>query len=166
MYRRVNSDPKTAWAHFLRRMRKDRDWSQTEAHEELYAGLKLARSSRAVYVALDNGDRPPKPDEETFLRSYFGEGPTEADERAVAGSGEDATKLDPAALLERLDDYAELVNKLLDQNAKLMAMLTDRQPELPPDLVPTMLRWAAAHMPPEPTEPRLPTANHPDEPGQ
>lgn len=56
-------------------MRQDRDWSQTQAFEALREGLQFGPKSRASYIALDMGHRPPRPDEQEYLVGYFGKSP-------------------------------------------------------------------------------------------
>ena len=56
-------------------MRKDRDWSQQQGFEALREGLGFGPKSRASYVAIDMGKRPPTTDEAKFLVRYFGKSP-------------------------------------------------------------------------------------------
>lgn len=56
-------------------MRKERDWSQSQAFEALREGLRFGPRSRASYRAIDMGTRPPTPSEADFLVRYFGSSP-------------------------------------------------------------------------------------------
>lgn len=78
-YRPPSATPRGRWAAFLHQQRRERDWSQQQAFEALHEGLGLGPRSRASYVALDMGDRQPKPHEAAFLGSYFGAEPSNED---------------------------------------------------------------------------------------
>jgi hypothetical protein len=43
-------------------MRRERDWSAVQAHENLHSVLKLSIKSVAVYKAIEQGTRPVSPD--------------------------------------------------------------------------------------------------------
>jgi hypothetical protein len=90
-------------------MRQDRDWSQTQAFEALHEGLKFGPKSRASYIALDAGHRPPKPDEQTFLVSYFGKSPDDVPEPVEPTEPPDALV---AALTAQTDAINALVARL------------------------------------------------------
>lgn len=66
-------------------MRRERDWSATQAHEALHVGLGLGAKSRAAYVAIEDG-RPLREREQEYLRGYFGGGPTDEDRDPSAGT--------------------------------------------------------------------------------
>lgn len=61
-------------------MRKDRDWSQTRAFEELREGLHFGPKSRSAYIALETGQRQPTTDEQKYLIGYFGKTPDDVPE--------------------------------------------------------------------------------------
>lgn len=105
-------------------MRVERDWSATQAHEALREGLGLAPKSRAAYVAIEDG-RPLKAREETFLRSYFGGGPSDEDRESQAGSGGDTP--DPAALIAAIEAQTRAITAVLD---RLTAADEDREARL------------------------------------
>lgn len=56
-------------------MRRTRDWSQQQAFEELRQGLGLGPKSRASYIKLDMGPRPPNVRQQEYLVAYFGQTP-------------------------------------------------------------------------------------------
>lgn len=91
-------------------MRKDRDWSQTKAFEELRDGLHFGPKSRSAYIALDMGRRVPTTDEQKFLVSYFGKSPDDIPEPPA-----------PA------DPTGELASALLALTAELTAMRQERE---------------------------------------
>lgn len=82
MYRPPSRPPRGARATHLHAVRRDRDLSQTQAFELVYAGLGISPKSRAVYLAIDMGDRQPTATEAEYLASVFGwpSEPTEATE--------------------------------------------------------------------------------------
>jgi hypothetical protein len=61
-------------------MRRDRDWSQTQAFEALREGLRLGPKSRASYIKIDMGARVPTLDEGEFLIRFFGRNPDDIPE--------------------------------------------------------------------------------------
>lgn len=66
-------------------MRRTRDWSQQQAFEELREGLGLGPKSRASYIKLDMGPRPPNVRQQEYLVAYFGQTP---DDPIVSPSSE------------------------------------------------------------------------------
>lgn len=100
-YRPPTKHPRGRWARWLHEMRQTHDWSQTQAFENLRAGLKLGPKSRASYIRLDMGERPPRPGEAQFLVEYFGRSPDEI----PAIPGEDRDPL--VAALERQTEQLE-----------------------------------------------------------
>lgn len=66
-------------------MRRTRDWSQQQAFEELRDGLGLGPKSRASYIKMDMGPRPPNVRQQEYLVAYFGQTP---DDPVVAVTGE------------------------------------------------------------------------------
>lgn len=84
-------------------MRQVRDWSQTQAFEALRDGLDLGPRSRAAYIKLDMGERPPRPREQQFLIEYFGSGP---DDIPTIGADKDP-------LVEAINGQTEAINALV-----------------------------------------------------
>lgn len=109
-YRPRSVPPASDWGRFLVRMRRERDWSATQAHEALHDGLGLGVKSRAAYVAIEDG-RALRTREEAFLRSYFGGGPT--DEDRIATAAQPASDLAP--YLERIDALVGTVQLLVEE---------------------------------------------------
>lgn len=85
VYRPPSRAPKGAWARHLHQQRRERGLSQAQAFELVYEGLHLSKRSRAVYTALDMGDRQPRPKEAEYLASVFG-WPPDADAEPEAAT--------------------------------------------------------------------------------
>ncbi len=79
-------------------MRRERDLSQTQAFELVYEGLGISRTSRAVYLAIDMGDRQPNPREAEYLASVFGWPPEPA--TGAIGSTESGGDVASALLVQ------------------------------------------------------------------
>jgi len=71
-YRPSKREPKGTWARHLHAQRKARDLSAVAAFELVYQRIGWSPKSRTAYVAIDMGDRPPKPEEATVLGAEFG----------------------------------------------------------------------------------------------
>lgn len=104
MYRPPSRPPKGAWARHLHQRRRERNLSQAQAFELVFEGLKLSKRSRAVYAAIDMGDRQPRADEAEYLASVFGWPPE--DDVPSAGSG-DGISSDSAALIAAIRSLVE-----------------------------------------------------------
>ncbi len=98
VYRPPSRQPKGAWAQHLHSVRRERDLSQTQAFELVYEGLGISRTSRAVYLAIDMGDRQPNPREAEYLASVFGWPPEPA--RGPLGSTESGGDVASALLVQ------------------------------------------------------------------
>jgi len=105
MYRPPIRPPVGAWANHLHSQRIDRRLSQTQAFELVRERLSLSPKSRAVYVALDMGDRQPRPEEAAVLASEFGwppEGTSAPTGATESGDPLVAALRDQTAAIERL----------------------------------------------------------------
>lgn len=123
MYRPPSRPPRGAWAKFLHRERQRRDWSQSQAFEQLREGLGLGVRSRASYVALDMGDRQPHPEEVAFLETFFGASPSDEPEPIAA------LPADLSAVVAALDRQTAVI-------ADLVAVLRERTlPAVDPEAV-------------------------------
>lgn len=93
--------------------------------------LGLGPKSRQSYVNLDMGDRQPTEAEQRVLAEWLGGYPD-----YMAGTEQGDTLSVPAAYLERLDRYATLVTRLVEQNAVLMRELglSPLPPDVPDDV--------------------------------
>lgn len=107
-YRPPSVEPRGAWAKAIHRKRRELNVSQQRAFELLGAALGFGPKSRAAYVALDLGTRPPTEAEKTVLAEWLGSYPD--DEPASAGTDRGDTSAVPAALLA--DAIRELVAEL------------------------------------------------------
>jgi hypothetical protein len=102
-YRPPSRPPKGRWARWLHHVRRQRDWSQTQAFEALLAaGMAWSPKSRASYLAIDMGDREPKADEIPILTRVFGA----PDDSVVAPQEEHVSG-------DRLDRLLQTVETLL-----------------------------------------------------
>lgn len=101
-YRPPSRPPVGGWAKHLHKIRRERDLSQQQAFELVSEGLHLSPKSRAVYIALDMGDRQPRPDEAEYLATVFG-WPEEQDTPTPAA--------DQAALIAALTRQAEALER-------------------------------------------------------
>jgi hypothetical protein len=106
-YRPPSRPPKGAWAIHLHSVRRERGLSQQQAFELVQADLGLSPKSRAVYVAIDMGDRQPTPAEKAVLAARWG-WPTEADTDPDAAS-------DQAALIAALDRQTSAITNLVEE---------------------------------------------------
>lgn len=127
MYRPPSRAPKGAWANHLHAIRRERDLSQTQAFELVYEGLGISPKSRAVYLAIDMGDRQPSKTEAEYLASVFG-WPSEAVEPPVtpdtlaAAINRQAAALE--ALVARLDgDWSDRLAKIEQEVGLLLPLL-------------------------------------------
>lgn len=122
MYRPPVRPPRGSWALFLHRQRRKRNWSQQQAFQELREGLRLSPASRASYVALDMGDRQPRPAEAAFLTEFFDASPdAEADpeeamqylppEVQAMVAGLDSNRQFQVELLERLEALTKAIER-------------------------------------------------------
>lgn len=71
-YRPPSKQPRGSWARHLHEQRRLRDLSQTQAFEAVFERIGWSRKSRTAYVAIDMGERQPKPDEAAVLGAEFG----------------------------------------------------------------------------------------------
>lgn len=106
VYRPSTTKPKGAWSRHLDEQRRLRDLSQTQAFELVYERIGWSRKSRTAYVAIDKGERQPKPDEATVLAAEFG-WPPDQDEPAPA-QGE-------SALIAALGAQTTAINRLIER---------------------------------------------------
>jgi transcriptional regulator with XRE-family HTH domain len=115
-YRPPSRPPRGRWAQWLHRRRRELGLSQTQAFERLLAaGMPWSPKSRATYVAIDMGDRQPRPDEAEILARVFGK-PDES-----IGEEEDLVRQD------RIDRLLALVESLLDEIARERARAVVRE---------------------------------------
>lgn len=106
VYRPPARAPRGAWATHLHSQRRERDLSQTQAFELVAVGLGLSPKSRAVYAAIDMGDRQPRAEEAEYLASVFGWPP----EGTADASGATET---PDALVSALQAQTAAINALV-----------------------------------------------------
>lgn len=106
-YRPSSKPPKGAWARHLHEQRRLRDLSQTQAFELVYERIGWSPKSRTAYVAIDMGDRKPKPDEVTVLGAEFGWPPDPIDLEPETDEGLVAAIRDQTAAINRLVDRLE-----------------------------------------------------------
>ena len=71
-YRPPKKQPRGSWARHIHEQRRLRDLSQTQAFELVQERIGWAPKSRTAYVAIDMGERQPKPNEATVLGAEFG----------------------------------------------------------------------------------------------
>jgi hypothetical protein len=112
VYRPPNRPPKRAWARHLHEVRRERKLSQTQAFELVYEGLGLSPKSRAVYVAIDMGDRQPTAREAEYLASVFG-WPPDIEEAEPPAT-------DQAALIAALDRQSAAMEALVAMMAPVV----------------------------------------------
>lgn len=72
MYRPSKKPPKGVWSRHLQEQRRLRDISAVVAFELVYERIGWSPKSRSAYVAIDSGDRQPKPEEARVLAEEFG----------------------------------------------------------------------------------------------
>lgn len=128
MYRPPNRPPKGAWATHLHAIRRERDLSQVQAFELVQEGLGLSPKSRAVYIAIDMGDRQPKPEEAEYLASVFGwpsaaTEPTESGDPLVAALTRQSEAIEAlvALLTPLVSDQASRLSEAESLLARLSA---------------------------------------------
>lgn len=110
-YRPPSVEPRGAWAKAIHRKRRELNVSQQRAFEMLGASLGFGPKSRAAYIALDMGQRPPTEAESKVLAEWLGGYP---EEPSTAGSDIGRhTPFDPAAYLERIDALVGSVSELV-----------------------------------------------------
>jgi hypothetical protein len=126
-YRPPATPPRGRWARFLHQMRKEREWSQQQGFEALRDGLHFGPKSRASYIAIDMGHRPPTAGEQDFLIRYFGKSPDD-----VAELG-DPEEVDP--VVAAIDRQTAMLKSVLDA---LVAR------SLEPELAKALSAWGMA----------------------
>lgn len=125
-YRPPSKQPRGAWARHLHEQRRLRDLSQTQAFELVYERIGWSRKSRTAYVAIDMGERQPRPEEATVLGAEFGwpPDPEISDDPEDAGlasallalAGElRAAREERAAVTQRLDQMEAVLDGLVAQ---------------------------------------------------
>ncbi len=105
-YRPPSRQPRGSWARHLHDQRQLRDLSQTQAFEAVYERIGWSRKSRTAYVAIDMGERQPKPNEAQVLGAEFGWPP------------------DPQDMPSETPDYAAIVAAIDRQTAMLERVLS------------------------------------------
>ena len=110
-YRPPSVEPRGAWAKAIHRKRRELNISQQRAFEMLGPALGFGPKSRAAYIALDMGQRPPTEAESKVLAEWLGAYP---EEPHTAGSDTgDTPPFDPAAYLTRMDALAVALTDLV-----------------------------------------------------
>jgi hypothetical protein len=108
-------------------MRQDRGWSQQQAFEALHEGLGFGPRSRASYVAIDMGKRPPTPTEAEFLVSYFGKSPDDLPEPIEPTEPADALVVALAAQTEAINALVARLDTFVGPLGDVVAdLLRDR----------------------------------------
>jgi hypothetical protein len=109
-YRRPTKPLGGAWARHIDNWLREHDWSVNHAFEQWHDELGLGERSRASWVKVVSGERPPNERQAKFLVSVMGE-PEAGTEQADSEGGGDAATLVAAfrdALLEQTRALAEV----------------------------------------------------------
>jgi hypothetical protein len=109
-YRRPTKQLGGAWARHIDNWLREHDWSVNHAFEQWHDELGLGERSRASWVKVVSGERPPNERQAKFLVSVMGE-PEAGTEQAISEGGGDAATLLAAfrdALLEQTRALAEV----------------------------------------------------------
>jgi hypothetical protein len=109
-YRRPTKQLGGAWARHIDNWLREHDWSVNHAFEQWHDELGLGERSRASWVKVVSGERPPNERQARFLVSVMGE-PEAGTEQAGSDGGGDAATLLAAfrdALLEQTRALAEV----------------------------------------------------------
>jgi hypothetical protein len=109
-YRRPTKQLGGAWARHIDNWLREHDWSVNHAFEQWHDDLGLGERSRASWVKVVSGERPPNERQAKFLVSVMGE-PEPGTEQAASEGGGDAATLLAAfrdALLEQTRALAEV----------------------------------------------------------
>jgi hypothetical protein len=109
-YRRPTKSLGGAWARHIDKWLREHDWSVNHAFEQWHDELGLGERSRASWVKVVSGERPPNERQAKFLVSVMGE-PEAGTEQASSEGGGDAATLLAAfrdALLEQTRALAEV----------------------------------------------------------
>jgi hypothetical protein len=109
-YRRPTKQLGGAWARHIDNWLREHDWSVNHAFEQWHDELGLGERSRASWVKVVSGERPPNERQARFLVSVMGE-PEAGTEQAGSDGGGDAATLLAAfrdALMEQTRALAEV----------------------------------------------------------
>jgi hypothetical protein len=109
-YRRPTKQLGGAWARHIDNWLREHDWSVNHAFEQWHDDLGLGERSRASWVKVVSGERPPNERQAKFLVSVMGE-PEAGTEQAGSEGGGDAATLVAAfrdALMEQTRALAEV----------------------------------------------------------
>jgi hypothetical protein len=109
-YRRPTKPLGGAWARHIDNWLREHDWSVNHAFEQWHDDLGLGERSRASWVKVVSGERPPNERQAKFLVSVMGE-PEAGTEQAPSEGGGDAATLLAAfrdALMEQTRALAEV----------------------------------------------------------
>lgn len=155
-YRATSGPLLTEWSRFIDRVKRENDWSSTQAFEAVQNDLGLSPKSRTAFLKVITGEREPTAKEVAVMERVYGGRPTEQDEAAPIAV---ATSTDPAllailarqteameaqtaainALVKRLDDLAlgqaalaEEVGSVIDP-AKARRRIAAGRNETPPE---------------------------------
>ena len=137
VYRPSTSKPNGAWSRHLDEQRRLRDLSQTQAFELVYERVGWSPKSRTAYVAIDKGERQPKPHEAAVLADEFG-WPTESGEPVTVAPPDDLAAA-IRALTAELRDAREEREALRVERASVLARL-DRLDAILDVLAPPTMR--------------------------
>lgn len=153
-YRPPSVEPRGAWAKAIHRKRRELNISQQRAFELLGPSLGFGPKSRAAYVALDLGTRPPTEAESKVLAEWLGGYP---DDEPITAGTEGDTPAVPAAYLARIDALLEQMAADRQLIRDLLEALAGR---VDPDLAETFRadaavaeRMAGTPRPPRPPDP-------------
>ena len=129
VYRPSARPPRGAWANHLHDQRRKRELSSQQAFELVQERLGLSPKSRAVYTALDMGNRQPRPEEAEVLAAEFGWPPEGT--QATTATTEPPTDLIAAitAQTAAIEALVALLQPLVeDREAGLTARLGELEP--------------------------------------
>jgi hypothetical protein len=109
-YRRPTKQLGGAWARHIDNWLREHDWSVNHAFEQWHDDLGLGERSRASWVKVVSGERPPNERQAGFLVSVMGEPEPGAEQASSEGGGDAATLLAAFrdALLEQTRALAEV----------------------------------------------------------
>lgn len=92
-YRRPTKQLGGAWARHIDNWLREHDWSVNHAFEQWHDELGLGERSRASWVKVVSGERPPNERQAKFLVSVMGEPEAGTEQAASEGGGDAATLL-------------------------------------------------------------------------
>lgn len=122
-YRPPSREPRGRWARHIHAKRREWGWSQTRGFEAVREAMGLGPKSRAAYIPIDEGKRPPTPTEEAALLAVYGAPPEESEVPEVAA-------LDASALVvafERAIDRQTqaIVSAIATRDQTIEGLLTE-----------------------------------------